>query len=217
MLCSNCSVRMAASMDFCPNRGLAEADNNVNCPIEFVLKESALELDDVKVIVNASGKLLMNTSIADNAIAAAQSAVRTPLIDDTFVNGAIGILLIIVGDENMTMRDAAHATEIVNNAVGQEAAPNIIFTTSIDNGLKNKTKVTVLAAGIKDDIWKKLMAARSLDDVLAEGIRAVEESIDILDNMRAEREATENAIGQEANSSIISNATSIDNGLKNKT
>lgn len=67
---------MADSMDFCPNSTNAYDFDGGHCSVILgsVSRNSIVnvDIDDVKILANASEKLLMNTSITDDITTAAQ-------------------------------------------------------------------------------------------------------------------------------------------------
>jgi cell division GTPase FtsZ len=152
---------MANSMDFCSNSTNASNFDGSHCPVILgpVSQNSivSLDIDDVKLIAGVSEKVLMNTSITDSTITAAENAVYSSLIGNTFVTGINGIIVTITGNEDMSMTDIADAMEVINKAIGEGNNPNIIFGAAVDKGMKSKKKVTVLASGIKDEIWEKMI------------------------------------------------------------
>jgi len=151
---------MANSMDFCPNSANASDSDGRRCPINLVINYNSLvdlDISDVKLVADASEKLLMNTGIADSVIEAAENAIHSTLLGDTFITECKNILIIISGAEDLTMYDISDATESIYRAIGKYSDTNIIFGTATDLGLKSEKKVTVLASGIKDEIWKKMM------------------------------------------------------------
>jgi cell division GTPase FtsZ len=67
-----------------------------------------------------------------------------------------------VSDEEATMYELGEAADIVANTVGKDASTNIIVGLLVNTKMKGQKKVTVLASGIKDVIWKKLLDAKTV-------------------------------------------------------
>ncbi len=116
--------------------------------------EINLDFADVKTIMSGMGMALMGTGIAEGerrAVEAAQRAISSPLLEDTSIHGARGVLINITGGEDMTLHEVSEAANIIQEASDPDA--NIIFGTVIDRGMQGKVKVTVIATGFnRDDV-----------------------------------------------------------------
>ncbi|MCE5330450.1 cell division protein FtsZ [bacterium] len=114
-----------------------------------------LDFADVKSIIKDAGNALLGDGIAsgDNrAIKAAQSAINSPLIEAS-IDGAKGILLNVSGGPDLKLFEVNEAAEIIRNSSSPEA--NIIFGAVIDENMKDKIKVTIIATGFKDKLFDK--------------------------------------------------------------
>jgi cell division protein FtsZ len=112
--------------------------------------EINVDFADVRTIMSGMGMALMGTGIAkgeDRAIAAAQRAISSPLLEETSIEGAKGVLLNISGGADLTLHEVAEAARIVSEAVDPDA--NIISGMVIDPELTDEMKVTVIATGFK--------------------------------------------------------------------
>ena len=111
-----------------------------------------LDFADVKTIVSGMGMALMGTGIAEGdgrAETAARKAINSPLLEDTTIQGARGVLINITGSENMTLHEVSEASRIVQEAAHSDA--NIIFGSVFDEQMGNKVKITVIATGFDDE------------------------------------------------------------------
>jgi len=107
-----------------------------------------VDFADVKTVMSNMGRALMGTGIAkgaNRARLAAEMAVSSPLLDDISVDGATGVLINIVGGPDLKMREIQEAASLVQEQAHEDA--NIIFGASIDEGLGENVKVTVIATG----------------------------------------------------------------------
>ncbi len=114
--------------------------------------EINLDFADVKTIMSGMGMALMGTGIAEGehrAVEAAQRAISSPLLEDTSIHGARGVLINITGGEDMTLHEVSEAANIIQEASDPDA--NIIFGTVIDRGMQGRVKVTVIATGFNGD------------------------------------------------------------------
>jgi cell division protein FtsZ len=129
--------------------------------------EINLDFADVRTIMSGMGMALMGTGIASGekrAVEAAQRAISSPLLEDTSIHGARGVLINITGGTSMTLHEVSEASTIIHDAADPEA--NIIFGTVIDKKLDDCIKVTVIATGFShrseaQEAAERAAAARS--------------------------------------------------------
>lgn len=76
---------------------------------------------------------------------AAQQAISSPLLDNVSIQGASGVLINIIGGNDLTLGEATQISEIIHDAVGDEA--QIIFGAGNDPRLEGEVRVTVIATG----------------------------------------------------------------------
>jgi cell division protein FtsZ len=110
--------------------------------------EVNVDFADVRTIMTGMGMALMGTGVAkgDNrALEAAQRAISSPLLEETSIQGARGVLINISGGNDMTLHEVAEAARIIAEAVDPDA--NIISGMVIDEALEDAMKVTVIATG----------------------------------------------------------------------
>jgi cell division protein FtsZ len=117
---------------------------------DLITKPGLINLDfaDVKSIMKGMGMAFMGTGMAsgeNRAVDAAQKAISSPLLVDTSIDGAQGVLINITGGKDVTLHEVSKASELIHSQAHPEA--NIIFGTVIDEGLKEMVKVTVIATG----------------------------------------------------------------------
>lgn len=117
---------------------------------DLITKPGLINLDfaDVKSIMKGMGMAFMGTGIAtgeNRAVEAAQKAISSPLLIDTSIEGAKGVLINITGGKDMTLHEVSKASQLVTSLADPEA--NIIFGTVIDENMRDTIKVTVIATG----------------------------------------------------------------------
>jgi cell division protein FtsZ len=81
----------------------------------------------------------------NRALEAAQQAISSPLLDNVSITGASAVLLNIVGGDDLTLGEATTISEIVHEAVGEDA--EIIFGAGNDPAMQGEIRVTVIATG----------------------------------------------------------------------
>jgi len=114
--------------------------------------EINVDFADVKTIMTGMGMALMGTGIAkgeNRAVEAAQRAISSPLLEETSIEGAKGVLLNISGSHDLTLHEVAESARIIQEAVDADA--NIISGMVIDETLEEAMKVTVIATGFQQD------------------------------------------------------------------
>jgi cell division protein FtsZ len=112
--------------------------------------EVNVDFADVKAIMSGMGMALMGTGIAkgeNRALEAAQRAISSPLLEETSIEGAKGVLINISGGRDLALHEVAEAARIIQSAVDPDA--NIITGMVIDDGLEEEMKVTVIATGFR--------------------------------------------------------------------
>jgi len=85
---------------------------------------------------------------ADRAIDAAQKAIASPLLEETSIEGARGVLINITGGGDLTLHEVNEAASAVAEAADGEA--NIIVGAVVDDSLTDEIRVTVIATGFDD-------------------------------------------------------------------
>lgn len=112
-----------------------------------------LDFADVSAIMSKMGKALMGSGTAtgeNRAIDAAQKAISSPLLDDSSVDGARGLLINVTGGSDLTLHEVSEAAELIQDSAHDDA--HIIFGAVIDNNLDNEMRVTVIATGYEEAI-----------------------------------------------------------------
>src|SRR6187549_494736 len=112
--------------------------------------EINVDFADVRAIMSGMGMALMGTGVAkgeNRALEAAQRAISSPLLEETSIEGAKGVLINISGGRDLTLHEVAEAARIISDAVDPDA--NIISGMVIDERMEDEMKVTVIATGFK--------------------------------------------------------------------
>ena len=116
-----------------------------------------LDFADIRTVMAEMGKAMMGTGEAEGenrSIRAAEAAISNPLLEDTSMAGARGLLINITGGEDMTLFEVDQAANRIREEVDEEA--NIIFGSAIDETLTGKIRVSVVATGIESPAQKTL-------------------------------------------------------------
>ncbi|MGY4803561.1 cell division protein FtsZ, partial [Teichococcus aerofrigidensis] len=108
-----------------------------------------LDFADIRTVMAEMGKAMMGTGEAegeDRAVKAAEAAISNPLLEDTSMLGARGVLINITGGYDMTLFEVDEAANRIRREVDEEA--NIIFGSSVDEEMNGRLRVSVVATGI---------------------------------------------------------------------
>lgn len=114
-----------------------------------------LDFADIRTVMAEMGKAMMGTGEAEGenrSIRAAEAAISNPLLEDTSMAGARGLLINITGGEDMTLFEVDQAANRIREEVDEEA--NIIFGSAIDETLTGKVRVSVVATGIDTPVQR---------------------------------------------------------------
>lgn len=108
-----------------------------------------LDFADIKTVMQEMGKAMMGTGEATGerrATEAAEAAISNPLLEDTSMQGARGILINITGGMDMTLFEVDEAANRIRQEVDPDA--NIIFGSTFDEAMDGTMRVSVVATGI---------------------------------------------------------------------
>ncbi len=121
-----------------------------------------VDFADVRTIMQNGGAALMGTGIGrgeNRALEAAQQAISSPLLDNVSINGASGVLINIIGGNDLTLGEATQISEIIHDAVGDDA--QIIFGAGSDPRMEGEVRVTVIATGFDRAVTGEPVVERS--------------------------------------------------------
>lgn len=109
-----------------------------------------LDFADVQTIMTGMGLAVMGTGVAhggNRAIEAAHQAISSPLLEESSIDGARGVLLNVTGGLDMALHEVHDAAAIIRESAHEEA--HIIFGAVIDEKLEDELRVTVIATGFQ--------------------------------------------------------------------
>ena len=121
--------------------GIAEVINNpglVN--VDFA---------DVRTVMGEVGMAMMGSATTngdERARAAAQAAVRSPLLEDVNLAGARGVLVNITASSGLTLKEYYDVMNTIKEFTADDAM--VIVGTVIDDGMADNLRVTMIATGL---------------------------------------------------------------------
>jgi cell division protein FtsZ len=127
-------------------------DNGVRAISELITVTGLINVDfaDVRTIMQKKGRALMGIGVAegdDRAVRAAEEAIVCPLLEQSTIHGARGVIVNVKGGCDIGMREMEQAVRTVKNAAHPDA--NIIFGAVVDDNERAELQVTVIAAGFE--------------------------------------------------------------------
>ncbi len=111
-----------------------------------------LDFADVRSVMQEMGKAMMGTGEAEGenrALDAAERAISNPLLDGVSMTGARGVIISIIGGEDMKLLEVDEAANHIRELVDEDA--NIIWGSAFNPDLDGKIRVSVVATGIEQD------------------------------------------------------------------
>ena len=108
-----------------------------------------LDFADVKSVMEEMGKAMMGTGEGEGenrALEAAERAIANPLLDGVSMTGAKGVIISIIGGDDMKLLEVDEAANHIRELVDDEA--NIIWGSAFNPDLDGKIRVSVVATGI---------------------------------------------------------------------
>jgi cell division protein FtsZ len=121
--------------------GIAEVINNAGLVnVDFA---------DVRTVMGEVGMAMMGSATAggsDRARAAAEQAVRSPLLEDVNLLGARGVLVNITASSGLKMKEYHEVMNTIKEFTAEDAM--VIVGTVIDDTMEDRLRVTMVATGL---------------------------------------------------------------------
>jgi cell division protein FtsZ len=176
-------------------------NNAVQGISDIITQEGFINVDfnDVKTVMKESGTAMMGMGISqpnteNKAEEAARLAISCPLLEDSGLNGAKGLIINVASDGNININDFTIIGEIVKEIADAEAT--IIMGTSIDTDLNGDFKVTIIATGLTSNAKCSLKSKTGIYGDLLNNLSAKKpiKSIKEMQDIEIEDEALEETI-----------------------
>jgi cell division protein FtsZ len=109
-----------------------------------------LDFADVQTIMCGMGLAIMGTGMAQGekrAVEAAHQATSSPLLEESSINGARGVLINVTGGPDMGLHEINDAVAIVRESAHDDA--QIIFGAVIDERMADDLRITLIATGFQ--------------------------------------------------------------------
>lgn len=109
-----------------------------------------VDFADFRTVMEAGGRALMGIGTAEGenrAPRAAQEAIVCPLLQQSSINGATGVIVNIRGGRDIGMRELEDAVQVVKNAAHPDA--KLFVGAALNDEDRPELEVTVIAAGFR--------------------------------------------------------------------
>ncbi|TCM38379.1 cell division protein FtsZ [Novosphingobium sp. ST904] len=131
-----------------------------------------LDFADVRSVMGEMGKAMMGTGEGEGqnrALEAAERAIANPLLDGVSMQGAKGVIISIIGGDDMKLLEVDEAANHIRELVDPDA--NIIWGSAFNPDLQGKIRVSVVATGIEQTTEMAEIASRPLNLGASRGVR----------------------------------------------
>jgi len=148
--------------------------SGVACITDLMVKEGLINLDfaDVRSVMRDMGRAMMGTGESSGegrALNAAEAAISNPLLDETSMQGAHGLLISITGGRDMMLYEVDEAATRIREEVDEDA--NIILGATFDEALEGTIRVSVVATGLAGGAGENAQPNQQRMDEVAERLR----------------------------------------------
>jgi len=129
-----------------------------------------LDFADVRSVMAEMGKAMMGTGEGEGenrALEAAERAIANPLLDGVSMQGAKGVIISIIGGDDMKLLEVDEAANHIRELVDPDA--NIIWGSAFNPDLAGKIRVSVVATGIDQAASGSVEPARPLNLGMSRG------------------------------------------------
>jgi cell division protein FtsZ len=139
------------------HKGFAVTDEVLKQAIQgisdIILTPGLINVDfaDVRTTMENTGRAVMGVGAGKGeggAVEAAKKAITNPLLEDSSIEGARGILINITGGTQLSLGDVQDAASIIYDSAHEGA--NIIFGAVINPDIDDEVKITVIATGFDE-------------------------------------------------------------------
>jgi cell division protein FtsZ len=123
-----------------------------------------LDFADVRSIMANMGIAMMGVARAsgeNRALEAAERAISSPLLENTSIRGARGLLINVSGSADISLYDVHEVASLIREEAHEDA--NIIFGAVIDEKLSDEIRVTVIATGFGEYGHEREQAAQTVE------------------------------------------------------
>ena len=127
---------------------------------DLIIRPGMINVDfaDVKTVMSEMGMAMMGSGSAtgeDRAREAAESAIRSPLLEDVNLQGARGILVNITAGMDLSLGEFSEVGDTIEEFASNDAT--VVVGTVIDPEMTDEIRVTVVATGLGGAVATKVV------------------------------------------------------------
>ncbi len=120
---------------------------------ELITNPGLINVDfaDVKTVMSEMGQAMMGSASAagaNRASEAAHNALSSPLLEDTSISGAKGVLVNVTAGPDLSIGEFGEVGSMIRDMASEDAT--VVIGTSIDPNMNDELRVTMVATGILD-------------------------------------------------------------------
>ena len=130
-----------------------------------------MDFADVKTVMSEMGQAMMGAASAagpNRAAEAAHNALSSPLLEDTNIRGAKGILVNVTAGPDLSIGEFGAVGGMIREMASDDAT--VVIGTSIDENMKDELRVTMVATGIVDGSAGKVEKVAPVEVVKSVGL-----------------------------------------------
>lgn len=121
---------------------------------ELITSPGLINVDfaDVKTVMSEMGQAMMGSASASGATRAseaAKNALSSPLLEDTNIQGAKGILVNVTAGPDLSIGEFGEVGGMIRDMASDDAT--VVIGTSIDPEMRDELRVTMVATGIQEN------------------------------------------------------------------
>ena len=140
---------------------------------ELITSPGLINVDfaDVKTVMSEMGQAMMGAASAtgaNRAAEAAHNALSSPLLEDTNIRGAKGILVNVTAGPDLSIGEFGAVGGMIRDMASDDAT--VVIGTSIDESMKDELRVTMVATGIVDGSAGQVEKAAPVEVVRSVGM-----------------------------------------------
>ena len=154
-----------------------------------------LDFSDVKTVMSEMGKAMMGTGEAsgeNRSVKAAEAAIANPLIDDVSLKGAKGLIINIMGGNDITLYEVDEAANRIKQEVDEDA--NIIYGTTCDERLEGSVRVSIVATGIDANSMSSPKPLENFSNLSIDNSVYLQKTSEIVNNQKTNSASIENEV-----------------------
>lgn len=126
-----------------------------------------VDFADIKTIMELGGEAVLTFGEGegnDKAVRAVKAALNNPLLEGRGIKGAKGILISVIGGDDLSLFEVNKAMNIIEDMSDVNA--NLIFGASEDKDMKNRVFITIIATGISTGVMREDKPAQVVQKVI---------------------------------------------------